>query len=96
MRGVTLPLPHTSSWHDAQLSTGTTLPLPLLGCELTVKVHIIQGETEYLNMSKKKGHSDSGPRMGFRAIIEGIKKEGRRNGEQDERGGNWRPVIARV
>jgi hypothetical protein len=28
MRGATPPLPNTSSWRDAQSSTGTTLPLP--------------------------------------------------------------------
>jgi len=30
MRGVTPPFPNTSSWCDAQLSTGTTLPLPFI------------------------------------------------------------------
>jgi hypothetical protein len=29
MRGATSPLPNTPSWCGAQLSTGTTLPLPL-------------------------------------------------------------------
>jgi len=31
MRGAIPPLPNTSSWRGAQLSTGTTLPLPILG-----------------------------------------------------------------
>jgi hypothetical protein len=29
-RGAIPPLPHTSSWRGAYLSTGTTLPLPIL------------------------------------------------------------------
>jgi hypothetical protein len=29
MRGAIHPLPNTSSWRGAHLSTGTTLPLPL-------------------------------------------------------------------
>jgi hypothetical protein len=38
MHGAIPPLPHTSSWHGAYLSTGTSLPLPLCIRPLTINM----------------------------------------------------------
>jgi hypothetical protein len=44
MRGAISPLPNTPSWRGASLSTGTTLPLPLMCSLLRAATRFRHGE----------------------------------------------------
>jgi hypothetical protein len=58
MHGATPPLPNTSSWRGAYLSTGTTLPLPLPLPPLPrfnihsirVGISLVSGVTKYVSL----------------------------------------------